>query len=266
MIVLTGATGGIGTAVATALADRGEHLVLTARDEPRLQALAERVRALGGSAVVRPCDLRDQDAVAELAAYILAEDGVPEAVLSLAGHSIHRGLTASFGRPHDLVRLSGTNMLGPATLILAVLEPMCAAGHGRIVAVTSAATRIPTPAWAAYGSSKAGLDTWLRAIRPDAAAHGVGVAIVEMPLVATTMAAPTYGAAPRGALTAHQAAQRVLRALDSRRSLISPGWARLGAVLSQAAPTLAARAAGAGGRAAQRLSRRTRQHRQGQVL
>ncbi|GAA1488320.1 SDR family NAD(P)-dependent oxidoreductase [Brachybacterium sacelli] len=256
MIVLTGATGGVGRAVATALAERGAHLVLTARDGEALEAVATMVRERGGRAVAHPCDLRDQQAVAELAERILAEDGVPEAVLNLAGHCVHRDLEATFGRPHDLVRLTGTNLLGPAALILALLAPMCAAGRGRIVAVTSASTRIPAPGWAAYGASKAGLDSWLRAIRPQAEAQGVGVAIVELPLVATSMATPTYGSSPRGALEPSQAAARVLRALDSRRTLVSPPWSRLGAVLSQAAPALTARAAGAGSRVAQRLSRR----------
>lgn len=166
MILVTGATGGVGSEVCLALAARGEHLALTARDEERLAVLADRVRAAGGTASVHPCDLRDQSAVAELAANVLAHHGAPEAVLSLAGHSIHRDLETTFGRPHDLVRLTGTNLLGPASLLLALLEPMCAAGHGRIVAVTSASARIPTPGWAAYGASKAGLDAWLRALRP----------------------------------------------------------------------------------------------------
>lgn len=247
MILVTGASGGVGTAVCLALASRGEHLVLTARDEHRLEGLAARVRAAGGTASLHPCDLRDQQAVAELAAQVLTEHGTPEAVISLAGHSIRRSLAETFGRPHDLVRLAGTNLLGPASLLLALLEPMCAAGHGRIIAVTSASARIPTPGWAAYGASKAGLDTWLRAVRPQAARRGVGIAIVELPLVATAMAAPSYGGAPRGALSPDRAAQRVLHALDSRRTLHSPPWARLGAVLSQAAPSLAAGVAGAGG-------------------
>lgn len=246
MILVTGASGGVGAALCLALAREKEHLVLTARDEERLEALAVRVRAAGGTASVHPCDLRDQEAVATLAAQVLAEHGTPEAVISLAGHSIRRDLTETFGRPHDLVRLTGTNLLGPATLLLALLEPMCAAGRGRLVAVTSASARIPAPGWAAYGASKAGLDSWLRALRPQAARHGVQIVVVELPLVATAMAAPTYGAAPRGALTPAQGARRVLRALRSRRTLHSPLWSRLGAVLSQAAPALAAEAAGRG--------------------
>lgn len=257
MIVLTGATGGIGTALALALARRGEHLVLTARDEARLDTLAVRVREAGGTAIVHPCDLRDQEAVSQLAVDVL-ERGVPEAVVSLAGHSIRRGLGDTFGRPHDLVRLAGTNLLGPATLILALLEPMCARGSGQVVAVTSAATRIPTPGWAAYGATKSGLDTWLRALRPEAAARGVGISVVEMPLVATAMAAPTYGSRPRGALSPEQAAAMVLRALDGTRSLVSPWWVRIGAVLSQAAPAPAAHLAGTGGTWGARLLHRDR--------
>lgn len=256
MILVTGATGGIGTALCLALAARGEHLVLTARDEGRLTALADRVRTAGGTASVHPCDLRDQQAVAALAAEVLAVHGTPSAVVSLAGHSIRRDLAQTFGRPHDLVRLTGTNMLGPATLMLAVLEPMCAAGQGRIVAVTSASARIPTPGWAAYGASKAGLDSWLRALRPQAARRGVRIVVVEMPLVATAMAAPSYGDAPRGALSPDQAAARVLRALETRHTLLSPAWARLGAVLSQTAPGPAAVGAGGAGRVLRRLAAR----------
>lgn len=258
MILVTGASGGVGRDVCLALAARGEQLVLTARDVTRLEAVAAAVRAAGGDAWVLPCDLRDQQAVAELAETVLAEHGTPEAVISLAGHSIRRTLEQSFGRPHDLVRLTGTNLLGPAALLLAMLEPMCTAGHGRVIAVTSASSRIPTPGWAAYGASKAALDTWLRALRPQAARHGVRIAIVELPLVATGMATPTYGSAPRGALSPAGAARRVLHALDAPRTLLSPPWARAGAVLAQAAPSLSAAAAGRAGDLLRRLAPRER--------
>lgn len=254
MILVTGASGGVGRAVCLQLAARGEHLLLTARDEDRLTALAAEVHAAGGTARVLPCDLRDQQAVARLAEAVLAEHGTPSAVISLAGHSIRRSLEASFGRPHDLVRLTGTNLLGPATLLLAMLEAMCGAGSGRIIAVTSASARIPTPGWAAYGASKAALDAWLRAVRPQASRHGVRIAIVELPLVATAMAAPTYGSAPRGALSPDRAARRVLHALDARRTLLSPPWARVGAVLSQAAPSSAASMAGRAAELTRRLA------------
>lgn len=247
MILVTGASGGVGRAVCLALGARGEQLVLTAREGTRLEAVAAEVRAAGGGARVLPCDLRDQQAVSELAEKVLSEHGTPEAVISLAGHSIRRSLEESFGRPHDLVRLAGTNLLGPAALLLAMLEPMCAAGSGRIVAVTSASARIPSPGWAAYGASKTALDTWLRALRPQAAHHGVRIAIVELPLVATAMAVPTYGDSPRGALSPAGAARRVLHALDAPRTLLSPPWARAGAVIAQAAPTLTAAAAGRAG-------------------
>ena len=254
MILVTGASGGVGREVCLRLAARGEHLLLSARDRLRLTVLAEQVRAAGGSAEVLPCDLRDQGAVQELTREVLTVHGTPQAVLSLAGHSIRRDLAESFGRPHDLVRLAGANMLGPATLLLGMLEAMCAGGDGRIVAVTSASARIPTPGWAAYGASKAGLDAWLRAVRPQAARQGVRIAIVELPLVATAMAVPTYGSTPRGALSPAQAAQRVLHALDAPRTLVSPVWARAGATLAQAAPALSAAAAGRAGQLVRRMA------------
>ena len=257
MILVTGASGGVGTALCLELAARGEDLALTARDRGRLEALAEQVRAAGGTATVHPCDLRDQEAVAELAAEVLALHGAPSAVVSLAGHSLRRSLADTIGRPHDLVRLTDTNMLGPAALLLALLAPMSRAGGGRLLVATSASARIPTPGWAAYGASKAGMDAWLRAIRPEAEQAGVRITVVELPLVATAMAAPTYGDRPRGALTPAQAAARVLRGLDRAPAMVSPPWARLAAVLSQAAPALAARGAGAGAEVARRLAART---------
>ena len=256
MILVTGASGGVGAALCLALAARGEDLVLTARDRGRLERLAARVREAGSTAAVLPCDLRDQEAVTALAEEVLSAHGTPQAVVSLAGHSIRRSLAETVGRPHDLVRLTGTNMLGPATLLLALLEPMHRAGGGRMVAVTSASARIPAPGWAAYGASKAGLDAWLRAVRPEAERAGVRITIVELPLVATAMAAPTYGPSPRGALSPERAAARILRALDRSPSLVSPLWARAGAVLSQAAPALAARGAGAAAGIARRLAAR----------
>ncbi|WP_122940076.1 SDR family oxidoreductase [Brachybacterium sp. EE-P12] len=258
MILVTGASGGVGTALCRELAARGEDLALTARDRGKLEQLAEQVRAAGGTATVHPCDLRDQVAVAALAEELLATRGAPSAIVSLAGHSLRRSLADTVGRPHDLVRLTGTNMLGPAALLLALLPAMSAAGGGRVVVVTSASARIPAPGWAAYGASKAGLDAWLRAVRPEAERVGVRITVVELPLVATAMAAPTYGEAPRGALSPRRAAARVLRGLDRAPALISPPWARLGAVLSQAAPALAARGAGAGAELAQRLAVRGR--------
>lgn len=256
MILVTGASGGVGTALCLELAARGEDLALTARDRGRLEALAERVRAAGGTATVHPCDLRDQEAVAELAAEVLALHGAPSAIVSLAGHSLRRSLADTIGRPHDLVRLTGTNMLGPAALLLALLAPMSRAGGGRLLVATSASARIPTPGWAAYGASKAGMDAWLRAIRPEAEQAGVRITVVELPLVATAMALPTYGSAPRGALSPAQAAQRVLHALDAPRTLVSPVWARAGATLAQAAPALSAAAAGRAGQLVRRMAAR----------
>ncbi|EWS80621.1 fatty acyl-CoA reductase [Brachybacterium phenoliresistens] len=258
LTVVTGASGGIGAALVDSLARPGARLVITARRADALDRVAEQARARGAQVSVRVCDLRDEDAVARLAALILEHDGVPDTVICCAGRSLHRPLARSFARPDDLGRLSAVNLVGTAGLILALLEPMCAAGRGTVVAVTSAAARIPAPGWAAYTASKAGLDSWLRSIRPDAARCGVRIAIAEVPLVATTMSSPLYGAAPRGALSPQQGSAFVLRALRPHRTLVSPLWARIAAPIAQAAPAAGARAAGRIGRLAVRFARRDR--------
>lgn len=234
LIVVTGASRGIGAATAGRLALAGARVVLLARTEADLSRLAARITARGGSAAVIAVDLRDTDAATSAAAEILVMHGVPDVVVSNAGHSIHRALVDYADRFHDVTRTAGVNYLGPVALLLGLLPPMMARGSGHLVSVSSTSVSLPAPGWSVYGASKSAFEAWLRSVAPELAASGVATTSLRLPLVHTGMSAPTYRSAP--GLSVRGAAQLVCRAIVDRPRLIAPWWVRLGGVLADAAP------------------------------
>src|SRR5690606_1974305 len=109
VVVVTGASRGIGAEVARRLALVGAPMVLLARDRDALEAVASGIRSRGGSALVIAADLRDPDAAGAAGDRILTEAGTPELVVSNAGHSIRRRLLDYTDRPHDVTRTIGVN-------------------------------------------------------------------------------------------------------------------------------------------------------------
>lgn len=240
LIVVTGASRGIGAATAGRLALAGARVVLLARTRGDLEVLAARIRRRGGEAVVVVVDLRDTEAARAAADEVLAY-GIPDVVVSNAGHSIHRDLVDYADRFHDVTRTAGVNYLGPVALLLGLLPPMMERGSGQLVSVSSTSVSIPAPGWSVYGASKSAFEAWLRAVAPELAARGVATTSLRLPLVHTAMSASTYRSSP--GLTVRGAAQLVCRAIVDRPRLISPWWVRVGGALADAAPGLTDRLA-----------------------
>ena len=241
-VVITGASRGIGAQLAVRLAAVGATVVLLARDAVALEAVAARC---GPAASTYPVDLRSTDEARAVAERILAEHGTPAVLVANAGHSIRRSIAASTDRFHDIERLTGVNFTGPLALTLPLLAAMRADGGGQLVWVGSAGVGLPGPGFSGYLATKAAFEAWLRCLGPEAAADGVRISTVHLPLVRTAMSAPTGGYDRLPALTAGEAAALLCRAITDRPRLISPWWARLGSVLSLAAPATAERIAAA---------------------
>lgn len=241
-VVITGASRGVGAQLAVRLAAVGATVALLARDTVALEAVAARC---GPAAQVYPVDLRDTDRARAVAERILAEHGTPAVLVANAGHSIRRSVAASTDRFHDIERLTGANFTGPLALTLPLLAAMRADGGGHLVWVGSAGVGLPGPGFSGYLATKAAFEAWLRCLGPEVAADGVQISTVHLPLVRTAMSAPTRGYDRMPALTASEAAALLCRAITDRPRLISPWWARLGSVLSVAAPATAERIAAA---------------------
>ena len=236
VVLITGASYGVGEATALQLGEAGARVVLVARSRERLEGLAARVAELGGTANVHPCDLADPDAVERLAADLLDEHGRVDVLVSNAGKSIRRSIELSYERFHDFRRTIDINYLGPVRLVLALLPSMRERGEGHIVNVSTMGVRIPpTPRWAAYLSSKAAFDVWLRCLAPEMRRDGVTCTSVYLALVHTRMSDPTPVFRNMPGLSPDQAAGLVCRAIVERPREIEPWWVSLTAPALQAA-------------------------------
>ncbi|WP_162458460.1 SDR family NAD(P)-dependent oxidoreductase [Pseudactinotalea terrae] len=243
LVVITGASRGIGRAVALRCAAAGAHVLLLARDAAALASVAGEVRSAGGEATVHAVDLRDLEAATAAGERIVAEHGAPALLVSNAGHSIHRDLVSYADRLHDVTRLAGVNLLGPVALALPILVAMRRARQGQLISVGTVGMALPGPGWSVYTATKAGFDAWLRSVSPELAADGVAVTSIHLPLTRTAMSAPTYARTRLPALSADDAATWVCRAALTRARVISPWWGRLGAVATAAFPSTADRLA-----------------------
>lgn len=242
-VVVTGASSGIGRAFVTALAPAAIDFVLVARDLERLEQVAAEARRLGSEALVQSVDLRDADAGRAAAEDVLA-DRVPDLLFANAGISIARSVLACAERPDSITRSAAINYSGAVAHALPMLAAMAERGSGQLVGSSTANARLVIPGWGAYVASKAAWDTWLRTADAELRRRGVPVGTVALPLVATPMSTPTYGRAPRFALTAEQAAALVAKAVVTRAHRVAPAWLKPAELAFTLAPAASARLVG----------------------
>lgn len=223
VVVITGASRGIGAECARRFAAAGARVVLIARSAQALDAVARRIRDRGGDARTIPLDLRDRGAVERAARTLVDEHGPPAVVVSNAGHSIHRTLAQYADRGHDVERVFGVNTLGPIALMRVLIPAMQRGGGGSVVAVSSVSAIVPAAGWSVYGASKAAADAWFAAVAQEVSPE-VKVSLVRLPLVRTEMIAPTRAYAQAAAMRPADAAGLIARAVVTGRRSYGPWW------------------------------------------
>lgn len=239
LVVITGASRGIGAATALAVSQQGGDVVLLARDRDALDAVATQVRDTGARAWVIPVDLRvDADAI--VAAEDVLRVGTPNVVLANAGLSISRGVLDCVGRHDSYTRSMGVNFLGTVAFCGPLLEAMTKRGSGHLIGVTTATSRIPIPGWGSYAASKAAFDAWLRAARPELAEAGVLTTIAKPALVDTEMVQVRDGR-PRPGVPPQRVAQDLVSCMIRPRAEIAPWWVHPAEVATAIAPHTVAR-------------------------
>jgi short-subunit dehydrogenase len=216
VVVVTGASSGIGEATAELLAEAGATVALVARRRAELEAVAERIVAAGGRAGVHPCDLTDYEAIDGLVAAIESQHGHVDVLVNNAGRSIRRPIDRSYERMHDFERTMQINYYAAVKLTLALLPGMRRRGDGQIVNVLSEGLLLHTPRFAAYLASKAALDEFSRCLANEVRRDGVRVTGVHMPLVRTPMIAPTRAYRGVPALRPREAAGLIGEAIAAR--------------------------------------------------
>jgi NADP-dependent 3-hydroxy acid dehydrogenase YdfG len=175
--VVTGASSGLGRAIAIALGAAGHPVALGARRLGRCQEAAEEICAGGGQAVALPLYLNDAGSVAAFAAGSEAALGPTEVLVSCAG-DVQPGTTAGTD-PDEFLRQVDVNLLGPQRLVHHLVPGMVARRRGDVVLVSSEAARAPRPQVAAYVAAKAGLEALARAAQMELEGTGVRVGVIR---------------------------------------------------------------------------------------
>jgi NAD(P)-dependent dehydrogenase (short-subunit alcohol dehydrogenase family) len=187
--LVTGATGGLGRAIAQALARDGLDVIVHGRDASRGQQAVAEIQQAGGNATFLAADLGEAAGVQELA----AAAGHVDVLVNNAGFSWF-GPTADLA-PETFDALFASNVRAPYFLVAAFAPGMAARGGGSIINISSMAGRIGLAAAAAYGATKGALESLTRAWAAEFSPHGVRVNAVAPGPVYTDGAAPERTAA-----------------------------------------------------------------------
>lgn len=228
VVVLTGASVGIGREVALQLAAEGARLVLAARDAAKLEEVATLCRARGGEALVVPTDVADDASCDALVARAVDTFGRIDALVLNAGQDMWARLD-ELDDPSVLERLMRVNYLGPARLTWRAL-PILKASRGRLVVVSSLAGLTGVPTRTGYAATKHALHGFFDSLRCELAGTGVSVTLVCPDFVVSEIHRRALGpnGEPLGTspmqeakiMTAERCAAEIVRAARRRARLV----------------------------------------------
>ncbi len=216
-VVITGASRGIGAALAEAFAAPGTLVVLVARDAERLEAVASACRARGGETEILAADIRDRDAMRDALLRLDARHPV-DLVVANAGVALPTGddrevERASYGEVE-------VNLVGTLNTILPLIPAMSARGRGQIALVSSLAAFSPLPDSPGYCGTKAALLAYGLSMRERLRTRGVRVNVVCPGYVFTAMGGRYSGWRPLE-MSAARAASRIVAGLARDKPVIA---------------------------------------------
>ena len=175
--VVTGAARGIGEAIASRLARMGAAVVLTARDQARLEQVKAAIEEFGGKAMVLPCDLTEEKAVAALGERVVQEFGRCDILVNNAGVGVLRKPLVDLA-VNEWDQMMQTNLRAPYLTIRALAPLMIAARYGHIINISSLAGKNVLPEGAAYSASKWGLNGLTYSVAEELRLYNVRVSVI----------------------------------------------------------------------------------------
>ncbi|MBX7219958.1 MAG: SDR family oxidoreductase [Blastocatellia bacterium] len=191
VVLITGASSGIGFATAKKLAGAGARVILVARTREKLEETQRIIENMGGEAYVYPCDLNDLEGIDKMAEDVLRDFGHVDVLVNNAGRSIRRAVEESYDRFHDFQRTMQLNYFGAVRLIMALLPTMQERKSGHVINISSIGVQLNAARFSAYVASKAALDAFSRCLSAEVKAYNIEITAIYMPLVRTPMIAPT---------------------------------------------------------------------------
>ena len=236
VILITGASSGIGKATALRLADTEATILLVARTREKLEETLREVEAKGARAFIHTCDVSHLEDCDRLVKEVLEQHGRVDVLVNNAGRSIRRGVASAYDRFHDYERTMQLNYFGALRLIMGLLPSMTANRRGLIINISSIGVLTNAPRFSAYVASKSALDAFSRCAAAEFSDQNVRFTTINMPLVRTPMIAPTkmYDYAP--AIQPEEAADMICGAMIRRPKRIATRLGIAAQILYDLAP------------------------------
>jgi len=227
-VIITGASSGIGRAIAVEFGRRGARLALASRDQSALEEAAAAIKTDGGSAVVIPTDVTVDGAVKEMADAAIRELGGIDILVNNAGI----GMTAPIADASsaDVDKLFGLNVIAAAAAIRAVIPIMRAQGSGMIINISSMAGRVVIPRIGYYSASKFALSAIGDALRMEESHRGIKVMNVFPGTTQSSFGENRLGMRGRQAhqvlppVSAEKVARRVAHAAEHDQRSVYISW------------------------------------------
>jgi len=227
-VIVTGASSGIGRAIAMEFGRRGARLALVSRNRPALDEVATSIKAQGGSAVVIPSDVTAPGAVEQMAKDAIRELGGIDILVNNAGVGMQSPIVDASAA--DVEALFALNVLAAASAIRAVVPTMRAQRTGVIINISSIAGRIVIPRIGYYSASKFALTAIGDALRMEEAHHGIQVMNVFPGTTRSSFGENRLGLRGRGAhqrlppVPAEKVARRVANAVERNQRTVYVSW------------------------------------------
>jgi len=239
IVVVTGASSGIGHATAVMMARAGAKVVLVARGEEKLAETLDEIKTARGKAWSYSCDISDMDACDKLIDQIVEDHGAIDILVNNAGRSIRRSISLSCDRFHDFERTMQLNYFGSLRLILRALPGMMKRRKGQVINISSIGVLSNSPRFSAYVASKAALDAFSRCASAEFSDTGISFTTINMPLVRTPMIAPTKMYENVPTITPDEAAEFVKQAVIYKPQRIATRLGIFAQTLHAVAPKIA---------------------------
>jgi short-subunit dehydrogenase len=221
VVFITGASSGIGRALAAELGRKGASLGLLARRAESLLEIAKEVEEAGGHALALPADVRDAEAVRVAADELREKFGRVDVLVANAGVGVTTD--AKNLQAKEVADVLGINVLGAVNSVTAVLPEMVEQGSGQLVAISSLAAYRGLPKSAAYCASKAALSTFFESLRVDLRESGVEVTIIHPGFIKTPLTAGRHAQMPY-LMELDDAIKKIIRAIETRKKSYAFPW------------------------------------------
>jgi short-subunit dehydrogenase len=221
VVMITGASSGIGRGLAVEIAGRGANVGLVARRAEVIDEVVREIEAAGGKAMALPTDVQSEDSIRAAAEQLRASLGAIDVLIANAGIGPTRD-AADFSA-EEVSDVINVNVIGASNSVAAVIPEMVARGSGQLVAISSLAAYRGLPRSAAYCASKAAVSAFFESLRLDLEPRGIDVTIIHPGFIKTPLTAGRESQMPF-LMELDDAVGKMVRAIEKRRKSYSFPW------------------------------------------